>query len=108
MMAMAGMSNCAQAPASSSGMEAPSRKLNAEGAWSSTWGAGFFAFYSLYLIFAGGRQRVKPCSKQPGAGRLLRSGFQLRGNDLHICAPRKTPERGLADFGFKPGGSGEA
>src|SRR5947208_3649186 len=35
-MAMAGMPNSAQAAASSSGRQAPSRKLNADRAWSST------------------------------------------------------------------------
>src|SRR5579859_2214502 len=37
MIAMAGMLKSAQAPASSSGTEAPSRKLKAERAWSSTY-----------------------------------------------------------------------
>src|SRR5439155_20818921 len=49
---MAGMPNCAHAPASSSGTAAPSRKLNPERAWSSTYLANF-AIYSPDSIFAG-------------------------------------------------------
>src|ERR1044071_2483601 len=42
---MAGISACAQAPASSSGTVAPSRKLNAERAWSSTKGSVIAALH---------------------------------------------------------------